>query len=138
MSEPPAKGSPEWIKAEQAKSSKGARNGCLGCLGVALLFIAGCGVMGFISAQGSDDGSSVTNNSYEAIAQCEARIDKLLKAPATAEYDSSASGSGNGPWTVSGTVDAQNSFGATMRETFGCTVTMSGDMATTTVDSFSG
>lgn len=139
MSEP-VKGSPEWIKAEQAKvgksgGGKGCFLGCLGLIGAIVLFaalFAGCGAVNHSS------NSSSINNSTEAIAQCESRIGQLLKAPSTAEYTSDASGSGAGPWTVTGTVDADNSFGAKIRSSYQCTVTMSGDMATTTVDSFTG
>ena len=132
----PVKGSAEWIKAEQAKVSKaGGSKSCLGCLGFIVVIAIAFTACSMAMSGGS---SSTPDNSYEAIAQCEARIDNLLKAPATADYDSSASGSGNGPWNVAGTVDAENSFGAQVRATYACTVTMSGDTATTTVDSFTG
>jgi len=132
----PVKGTPEWIKAEQAKVGKpwGAGKSCLGCFGlvvvVALIF-GGCTAL-----SGSSGSHSSSDNKYESIAQCEARIEKLLKSPSTADFDSNASGSGSGPWKVTGTVDAQNSFGATVRASYGCTVTMTEDMATTKVDYF--
>lgn len=134
----PIKGSPEWIKAEQAKAGKpfSFGKGCLGCFGLVVLVAVLFG--GCAAIRGSSGSSTSTDNSYEAIAQCEARIDNLLKAPATADYSSDASGSGAGPWTVTGTVDAENSFGAKIRSEYQCTVTMSGDSATTTVDSFTG
>ena len=104
--------------------------------------LIGCGVLVLIPlvfviiAVASSDGSSSSNSGqYEAIAQCEARIENLLKAPATADFETSATGSGS-TWTVSGSVDAENSFGALIRSTFQCTVVLQGDSATTTVDSF--
>src|SRR5690349_16527224 len=45
---------------------------------------------------------------------CEGFVDKRLKAPATADYDLSATKSG-GKWEVVGTVDSENSFGAKIR-----------------------
>lgn len=132
----PVKGSPEWIKAEQAKAGKpmGIGKGCLGCFGlivvVALIF-GGCAALG----SSGDDKPSSSDNKYEAIAQCEARIEKLLKAPATADFASSATGGGSS-WKVTGTVDAENGFGANVRATYGCTVAVGADSATTTVDYF--
>lgn len=114
----------------------GGTKGCLGCAGVVVLFLVIMGIGGWIAGNSGGDDTSPRYDKYEAIAQCEARIDKLLKAPSTADYDSDATGSGAGPWTVSGTVDAGNSFGAKIRSSFGCTVTMSGDTATTAVDYF--
>lgn len=82
-----------------------------------------------------DSGRSETNSSYEATAQCEARIDRLLKAPATATHDSTATGAG-ATWTVAGTVDSLNSFGGLVRSTYQCTVVMheAAGTATTTID----
>jgi hypothetical protein len=77
--------------------------------------------------------SSSNNNQYEAVAQCEARVDNLLKSPATSEFDSTPTGSG-AEWTVAGTVDSENSFGGTVRSEFQCTVTIGDGEATTTVD----
>jgi hypothetical protein len=74
------------------------------------------------------------HHDLESIAQCEARISKLLKAPATANFDSSTTTDGTG-WTVTGTVDSENSFGANVRSDYQCTVVMnSNNTATTTVD----
>ncbi|WP_182252855.1 hypothetical protein [Microbacterium esteraromaticum] len=94
-------------------------------------------IIGFASCLASslrsNDGS---NDDIESIAQCEARIEKLLKAPGTADFDSSTSARGSETWEVTGTVDAENSFGGKVRATYGCTVIMNGDTATTTVDYF--
>lgn len=94
---------------------------------VVLLAFAGCVVSSFNTEDSAD------NDQYEAIAQCEARIDDLLKSPATASYDTTATAS-SGEWTVTGTVDSENSFGANIRSSFQCTVTVHEDSATTKVD----
>lgn len=82
-----------------------------------------------------DDGYD-SNTSYEAIAQCEAAIKDRLKAPSTAEFQSTATGGGT--WTVTGTVDAENSFGAMMRSSYQCTVKIDNaeDTAQVRVDRF--
>lgn len=82
-----------------------------------------------------NSGNRDSDTEYEAIAQCEARIDGLLKAPSTASYQTEASPQ-SGSWIVTGSVDAENGFGATVRSNFQCTVTIDGDRATTKVDSF--
>ena len=89
--------------------------GCLGCFGIILGFVVLVVLFAGCATANHSGSSSSTGNSYEAVAQCEARIGKLLKAPSTAKYDSDATGSGNGPWKVTGTVDAENSFGAMLR-----------------------
>ena len=110
----------------QPKKSSSGFWGCLGCLGVILVVVVIFGVVG--ANREPYDG----NNEYEAISQCEARIERLLKAPATAEFDSKATGGGS--WTVNGTVDSENGFGAKIRSSFQCSVVIEGDTATTTVD----
>lgn len=74
------------------------------------------------------------HHDLESIAQCEARVSKLLKAPATANFDSSTTTDGT-EWTVTGTIDSENGFGASVRSDYQCTVVMnSNNTATTTVD----
>jgi len=86
-----------------------------------------------VSSGAHDDGYD-SNNEYEAIAQCEAAIENRLKAPSTASFDSSATGSGT--WIVSGTVDAENSFGAMVRNAFECSVIIDGEHARTKINYF--
>lgn len=108
----------------------GNRRVAFGCLGIfvgLLVLVGGCTAIASMNQTPYDP-----NNSREAIAQCEARIEAELRAPATAEFDSSASGSGT--WKVTGTVDAENGFGAMIRNDFQCTVVVDGDQLTTTID----
>lgn len=74
------------------------------------------------------------NNKFEVIAQCEDRVKERLKAPSTAKFDNEEA-TGSGTWTVTGTVDSENSFGATLRASFQCTVVVQGDTIKTRVDS---
>jgi len=100
---------------------------------VALAVVIGFAGCMASSLRGNDEG----NADIESIAQCEGRIEKLLKAPDTADFDSTTRARGPETWEVTGTVDAENSFGAKVRADYGCTVVMNGnDTATTTVDYF--
>lgn len=110
------------------KGGLGLLWGCVGCAVLPVVIFAVVTIVGLVTPDEPYD----SNNEYEAIAQCEDRVEDLLKAPATAEFDSSAVGSGT--WTVTGTVDAENGFGAMIRSDFQCTVVIEGDQATTTVD----
>lgn len=104
----------------------------VGGIAVVLFLFVGC--VNLVSSAGEGDDYE-SDNQYEAIAQCEARIERLLKAPATADFNSSARGGGT--WTVTGTVDAENSFGANVRANYECTVVDNGDgTLTTSVDTF--
>lgn len=87
-------------------------------------------------AVGGGNAQHDEHHDLESIAQCETQVGKMLKAPATADFDSSTTAAGDSRWTVTGTVDAENSFGATVRASYGCTVVMNDDTATTTVDYF--
>jgi hypothetical protein len=89
--------------------------------------------------------SSITNRSPESISaattprldkfnakvECEKFILQRLKAPAGANFSPTSelivTGAGNGPWTVFGYVDSQNSFGAMLRSRYTCTVVFNGD-----------
>lgn len=63
---------------------------------------------------------------YDATQACRYFVKERLKAPSTAEF-SGESQSGSAPrWTVSGSVDAENSFGAKIRMSYTCTVSLDG------------
>lgn len=87
-------------------------------LGLLSLLLASCG--------GSEPYDA--DNPREAVAQCEGFADKRLKSPATAEYELNASETG-GSWTVVGTVDSQNGFGALVRSDVTCVLHFEDDMA---------
>lgn len=127
---PPPENKPDSGTPKPASGGSGCGMGCAVLVGVVLVG----GLIAYFSSLangGSDDGYD-SNNKYEAIAQCEERVKQLLKAPSTAEFTTDASG--GGAWTVTGTVDSENSFGAMLRSNFQCTVKITGDTATTTVD----
>lgn len=90
----------------------------------------------WVSIANGDGDDYDVNNSAVAIRHCEDAIKERLKAPSTAEFDSTAAGSGT--WTVTGTVDAENSFGAKLRSTYQCSVIIDSEKDTVKVrvDSF--
>lgn len=61
----------------------------------------------------------------QAIAACQLQVRNNLKAPSTARYpdDDTATNIGGNVWTVTGHVDAGNSYGAKIRSRYTCTVT---------------
>ena len=77
---------------------------------------------------GRDAATSVLppqDHKIEALSMCELFIKRRLKAPSTAAFshvwDTTTTGSGDGPYQVSGYADAQNSFGAMLRNRYVCT-----------------
>ena len=103
--------------------------GCIGCITIPVLVLVLTTLSGAFS---NNDDSDDYNNRYTAIRQCEERVKSLLKAPSTAKFNSDASG--DWTWKVTGTVDAENSFGAMIRSVFQCTVKITGNTATTSID----
>lgn len=68
--------------------------------------------------------------SAEAKTICEQFVSRRLKAPRGASFshvwDTEILGSGDGPYEVRGFVDAQNSFGALLRNPYTCSVEAAG------------
>lgn len=85
---------------------------------VAVLVGAVCGFAWLAGGTGGGAG--------EAQQQCQARVELRLKAPSTADFNSSSArelGSTGNRWEVTGIVDAENSFGGTVRMTYKCDLT---------------
>jgi hypothetical protein len=87
----------------------------------------GVGAVWFMASSGSggsdDQESSVKPTPFMAFIQCQAFVKNTLKAPATAQFPSkpqSAIDAGNNTFVVIATVDAQNSFGALLRNDWTC------------------
>lgn len=73
----------------------------------------------------SGDGASGDENFSEGEARfaCEEFVSDQLKSPRTAEFTRpTVTGAGVDTWDVVGSVDAENSFGATVRIDYSCTV----------------
>lgn len=92
--------------------------------------VNGCGCSSNSSGSGysSKDKDSYGHDKFDAITIAEKEVKAQLKAPSTAKFCRSSeytvSRSSN-TWTVSGWVDAQNSFGATLRNNFTVKITFS-------------
>ena len=86
-----------------------------------------------IIAIGKCSGTSTRIDGFRAQVDCERFVLNSLKSPSSASFapyqELIITGSGDGPWTVKGWVDAQNSFGAKLRSQYSCAVQYSGDSA---------
>ena len=103
---------------------------------VAAVFIAALAVA-FAVAGPEDEEDVVQRERGMAVAKCEAFIKGSLKAPSTARFNLGALGRGP-TYSVTGTVDAENSFGATLRKTVRCNVVVGSNGKSVTVTEYSG
>lgn len=85
-------------------------------------------VLGMVAAVASV-GDSTASDGYGARHACEGWVRDQLKAPSTADFqDGTITSKGEGAWTVTGQVDAENGFGAKIRAPWVCEVTLDGDV----------
>ena len=70
-------------------------------------------------------------DAFDASTRCQDYVKRSLKAPSTAKFapqnELTITGTTHGAWRVTGWVDAQNSFGAQLRNNFVCEIFFSGD-----------
>lgn len=86
------------------------------------LVVAGILAAIFNSCTGDSSTSNAGDDRDEAISVCRDHIRSMLKAPSTAKFSAeSATDKGDGTFRVFGYVDSQNSFGAMIRSSWGCT-----------------
>lgn len=90
---------------------------------VALIFFAF--VIYIVVVSNSGGSSKIEPNAREAKQICETAVERQLKAPSTAKFNSTFqyNPSDEHDYRVATTVDAQNSFGAMMRTEFNCNMT---------------
>lgn len=69
---------------------------------------------------------AVADESRQAERACRQYVEQQLKAPATAKYQTPNTSRDGPEYTVTGTVDSQNSFGALIRTPYRCIVTSQG------------
>lgn len=86
------------------------------------LFVAAFAVLFLVAALMQDDGTrNTTEDRYWAETSCKGSVRQQLKAPSTAEFGITTTRElSDGAWYISGTVDAQNSFGAQVRSYWTC------------------
>lgn len=95
--------------------------GCgLGCGGLFLVV----GLIWVLSAVfGGDDSPDDGGGEYGARDVCQQFMEDRLKSPGSADFsDEAAIENADGSWTVRGTVDSDNSFGASVRNQYVCQV----------------
>lgn len=96
-------------------------------VGVAVVF----GAMAAVTIVLTSGNEGAKDRSRSAVAACQEFVRRDLRAPATAEFPSPrlvpVEGNGDGPYTVTSSVDSQNGFGALVRSYFICTVQREGD-----------
>jgi hypothetical protein len=128
-SETPARPASPAVPVQQNK-------GCgIGCLTVVVLIVAG--IIGLIiagAAHSSSPEGRAEDDRASAQITCEELVKKNVKAPSTASF-SDESTDGTDPITVTGNVDAENSFGAKVRASFTCTATGTGNNLLVTLKS---
>lgn len=96
------------------------------------------------SGSSADDSSDIRGWSRaEARRACHKEIEKQLKSPRSAKFEGLfeaefSKSKGGRSWTVRGHVDAQNSFGAEVRNSYRCTVTPSSSANASVSVSLSG
>lgn len=93
------------------------------------MFFFGVPAVIFVSCTASAiNGANREPDEYDAQVQCQEWVKDKLKAPATADFGAiSRSGTLASGFTITGTVDAENSFGAKLRNTWVCKIKASGD-----------
>lgn len=117
------------VRPEPAKPQTTTREKAIGwaVIGVFVLVVGGC----TIAVTGDDDGGGEGGrDDIGAKVMCEQFIEGRLKSPSSADFQNSGeyvvTGAGN-EYTVKGYVDADNSFGASLRANWTCTVRDNGD-----------
>lgn len=97
--------------------------GCLAMAAIPVVLISAAVIS--TSSDPADDRNNPILQQIDAQRYCQDEVSARLKAPSTAEF-TNVDTSGMGPFTVTGSVDSENSFGATLRATFTCHVTLVG------------
>lgn len=79
------------------------------------------------SASKPDEPPTMSEVRFMAIDTCHEAVTNQLKAPATAKFTNDEAKLAEGGWTVTGSVDSENSFGALIRSSYTCTARLDGD-----------
>lgn len=96
--------------------------------GLAWLAIIGIPVAAIAGFLGATNPGGDRNTEAYAIVKCQEAVKNQLKSPTTADFTGS-SATGDGTWTVTGSVSSQNGFGATVRSSFQCSVMVEAESA---------
>jgi hypothetical protein len=107
----------------------GCGTGCLILIGVIVLI----GIV--VAVVSSTAPHQPDNSSGQATVECQDRVRAALKSPSTASFQVPTVTGSSPNWTISGTVDSQNSFGATLRTSYSCDVHFKGDLVSVDITS---
>jgi hypothetical protein len=117
----PGEGGAERDQAKRLAAEKVKRQTNIGCGAIVLGIIA---LTALFSVLGGDEvDEPATADRFSAEVACEDFVERRLRAPSTADYTGVAATGGGNSWTVSGSVDSENGFGAKIRSRFGCRMT---------------
>lgn len=120
MTEQPA---PQRTPEEQAAIERGGKRWAIG-IGVGVVAVV---ALCFANAS-RDTAPSAEDQQGDAKRACQEKfIADRLKAPASAKFSGVTVSESGGSYTVAGSVDSQNAFGALVRATFTCAVRLDGD-----------
>lgn len=108
---------------ETQTTNPGKRLG-IGCLGLLVVLIL-IGAAMLASTLGTT-GDSPEARKAGATRACQDWVRDQLRAPSTATFPTPTA-TGTGPWVITGQVDAQNTLGGIVRETWTCDVRLVGD-----------
>lgn len=103
--------------AEIAPDGEGVRrkkSGCLGCLGWFAVFVLAMMVLAVVSALGADD---EIDEDAARVVGCKNLVEENLRSPSSAKFIGTPVHQAD---KVSGEVDAENGFGATIRSEYQC------------------
>jgi hypothetical protein len=115
--------SPPCVFCGYRGSAQANQAGLIGCLGA----VAVIALIVVVMLSGSD--SSERDHSTMAVIQCQHFVRDRLRAPSTADFpflDHSTRSAGSDRYVVTSYVDAQNGFGATIRNNWRCEIQFSG------------
>lgn len=102
----------------------------MGSCAILFLFVLGVIIVIFVVSalmgNNNKDKPKTSGDRWGALVVCQQFVEDQLKAPSTAEFaimsDSEVANTTGNVWVVESYVDAQNSFGATIRTQFRCEV----------------
>lgn len=122
----------EKTEVNQIKKPKKKNEGCTTWLIIAAILIAFFYIIG---SGGDNDSSSkpTPSSKFLAYRYAENFVSEKLKSPSTAEFpgisekDKHITSLGGDTYKIESWVDSQNSFGATIRTNFSCTITFEGN-----------
>lgn len=132
---PPPEPDGGWSTAAgQGDPTKQGSSSAAGCFWL-IAAIVGVSVLLGMCGSGDDGADDPENLRFGAFDVCTQFVEDQLKAPGTASFrnffeddgEVTVTGAGEGPYTVRSTVDAENSFGASIRSNFVCQVRHTGD-----------